>query len=124
MGVWWEVEAPSLGETLLPSNDAGASETLSPDTMANCYLPIILEFPSGFWALGLALLLRSEDSFCSSNSSPCFLGQDLSLVENSPSKLDWLGQGSPGILLHLHSAGMAEHTAPHLAVFHVASCGF
>lgn len=50
-GLPWGEVAPSLGETLLPSSDAGASETLFPDTMAKCHLPIVLQFPSGFWAL-------------------------------------------------------------------------
>lgn len=36
---------------MLPSNDAGAPETLLPDAVTYCHLPVILEFPSGFWAL-------------------------------------------------------------------------
>lgn len=84
---WGPGRSPSLGETLLPSSDAGASETLSPETMANCHLPITLEFTSGFWALhvfvcmrthmiyvyGLARVLRSEDNPCCCSSKAIHL---------------------------------------------------
>lgn len=53
--------SPSLGETSLPSSDAGASETLSPGTMANCHLPITLEFTSGFWALCICVYTHARD---------------------------------------------------------------
>lgn len=121
---------------MLPSSDAGASETLFPDTMANCHLPIILEFPSGFWALrfhliclyghtcdlcvwiGMPVEIREQPLLLFlKHSPPCFLRWGLSLVKNSPSRLAWLGQGDAGIHLHLHSAGMAEHTGSHLTCF-------
>lgn len=83
----WGREALSLEETLLPSSNAGASETLSPDTIANCHLAynpgvsiwflgssfICMSVHACDYVYELACMLRSEDNLCCCSSNTIHL---------------------------------------------------